>query len=58
MIDGWEREAALALAVLAIARSHASRIGTQQFRRQTGDRVESKGRRKEIRWRHRSDNGT
>ncbi len=39
IIDGWEREAALALAVLAIASVVCLVLGTRQFQLQTGDRV-------------------
>jgi ABC-2 type transport system permease protein len=39
MIDGWERDAFVGLGVLAAVAAACLGVGTDQFRRQTGDRV-------------------
>jgi ABC-2 type transport system permease protein len=39
IIDGWEAEVAVALAVLAVVAGVCLALGTAQFRRQTGERV-------------------
>jgi ABC-2 type transport system permease protein len=39
VIEGWEAQIAVSLAVLAVAAGACLAIGTQQFRQQTGERV-------------------